>query len=152
MAILLPLLAALGLVVLIQQLTRSSRPSALWVSLLPLASAVMAVVAVVLAARGGWAGAIPLAAGAAAAFWRSRQMARQLDPTRPQPLPAQPAMAEAEAYEVLGLAPGADAEAVRAAHRRLIQQMHPDQGGSSYLAAKINQARDLLLSILERRS
>ena len=53
-------------------------------------------------------------------------------------------MTEAEAYRVLGLAPGASREAVRAAHSRLIRRVHPDLGGSSTLAALINAARDLL--------
>jgi hypothetical protein len=54
-------------------------------------------------------------------------------------------MSRAEAFSVLGLQEGASNEAIRAAHRRLMQQIHPDKGGSNYLAAKINQAKDVLL-------
>jgi hypothetical protein len=54
-------------------------------------------------------------------------------------------MTKAEAFAVLGLAAGATDEEIRAAHRRLIQRVHPDVGGSADLAARINRAKDVLL-------
>jgi curved DNA-binding protein CbpA len=54
-------------------------------------------------------------------------------------------MTREQALAVLGLKAGADAEEVRAAHRRLIQRVHPDVGGSADLAARINRAKDILL-------
>lgn len=54
-------------------------------------------------------------------------------------------MTPAEAYEILGLAAGAKRDEIQAAYRRLIQRLHPDQGGSAYLAACLNRARDVLL-------
>ena len=55
------------------------------------------------------------------------------------------AMTRAEAYAVLGLAETASDAEVREAHHRLMRAIHPDHGGSNYLAAKLNEARDLLL-------
>lgn len=54
-------------------------------------------------------------------------------------------MTRSDAYAILGLEEGASREQIIAAHGRLIQRLHPDRGGSTFLAAKINQARDLLL-------
>ena len=55
------------------------------------------------------------------------------------------AMTRGEAFKILGLLDSATDDEIRAAYRRLMTQIHPDRGGSDYLAAKINQARDVLL-------
>jgi hypothetical protein len=54
-------------------------------------------------------------------------------------------MSHDEAYAILGLEPGASRDAIMEAYKRLMKKMHPDQGGSTYLAQRINLARDVLV-------
>jgi glucan phosphoethanolaminetransferase (alkaline phosphatase superfamily) len=74
-----------------------------------------------------------------------QQNAQNQQQSQPPPNGKQ-TMGTEQAMEVLGLKPGYSPEDVKQAHRRMMQKVHPDRGGSDYLAAQINQAKDVLLS------
>jgi DnaJ homolog subfamily C member 19 len=79
--------------------------------------------------------------------WRASHPAAAAGAQRQAPPPPrrQSNMTPEEAYEVLGLHPGATEAEIRAAHHRLMRTAHPDSGGSDWLATRVNQARDVLV-------
>jgi disulfide bond formation protein DsbB len=78
-------------------------------------------------------------------LWQEFSGAKQNSSQRQSDVSAKGKMSVEEAYEVLGLKPGASEQDIIAAHRKLMQKIHPDRGGSDYLAAKINLAKKILL-------
>lgn len=101
-------------------------------------------VLMLLSGRGAGAlAAVPFVLPLAANWWRERHPARRPSPGRSAS--GGPRMSRAEALQVLGLQEGASEAEIRGAWLRLMQGAHPDRGGSDWLAAKLNQARDVLL-------
>ena len=92
-------------------------------------------VGLILLGRGRVLPSVALLAGGAA-LWPWRAAGRHI------------AMSADEARSMLGVETDADEDAIRAAHRRLIARLHPDQGGTDALASQINRARDIALSAL----
>ncbi|MEL6361873.1 MAG: DnaJ domain-containing protein [Pseudomonadota bacterium] len=87
-----------------------------------------------------------IAAGGVTAIeiWRSRTI-RQSETAATPSVQTKTVMDLEEARSVLGIAEGASRSEIKSAHRTLISQLHPDKGGTDYLASKINEARDLLI-------
>jgi hypothetical protein len=98
--------------------------------------------------RMGPAGLVVLLVGVGVgvnAFLRERGEAADETPEDAPARPQAPAMGRSEALAVLGLSGEPGRDAIEAAHRRMIVRAHPDQGGSNYLASKVNEAREVLL-------
>ena len=98
-----------------------------------------------LTGRGAGAiGALVLFGPLAWGWWRDARPGKP-GPTPRRPAPRGAAMSRDEAFAVLGLQPGASEAEIREAYLRLMRGAHPDNGGSDWLATRINQARDTLL-------
>lgn len=78
-------------------------------------------------------------------FWRQFNNAKQQQYRADSPPPMSGKMTVAEAHKILGLTPPAAKQDIIVAHKKLMQKMHPDRGGSAYLASQINQAKACLL-------
>lgn len=142
------LLLGIGLVIvgflIVQMLGRATARNIklLGISTIFLAAAV-ALVLFVLSGRYGLA-----APAGAIALWgmRAYLLARQIRQAAPPPAQAKSEpMTRAEALDILGLKEGASDDEIEAAYKALIVKNHPDQGGSDWLAARLNEARDYLL-------
>lgn len=105
----------------------------------------VALVGAVMAAKGKPLLGAPLLLGATLFFFVEGQKGKA-SRARIKAQPPSGADDLAKARGLLGVAPDADAHAIRAAHRRLIASVHPDRGGTEALAAQLNAARDLLLA------
>jgi hypothetical protein len=80
----------------------------------------------------------------------SQHTVPSITPQQPQQGGFLPEMTRREAAQILGLRESAPADRVREAHRRIMIANHPDAGGSSYLATKVNEAKDMLLGKAKR--
>ena len=97
------------------------------------------------AATERWVPAVFLAGIGWSLYTEGRLLPRRAERPDDPPPRERGSMTRDEALSVLGLGPDARDDDIRAAHRRLILQNHPDKGGSDYLASKVNQAKDVLL-------
>jgi hypothetical protein len=141
--------AALLVVVALARLLAAAEPRSL-ARVMRVLGAVIAVVAgALLTLRGlGVIGAPLAVAGLGFLLPRRRPRIEEgLGGGAPPPPPG-PDLSLDEAYAILGLEAGATAEEVKAAHRRLIARVHPDHGGSDWMAAKLNRAKELILESL----
>jgi DnaJ domain len=140
-------LACLGVLLVVGQAVKRPQVRSNKLATFLAATLVLGVLTAVFVMRGKFLFALPAVVGAVACFLAYQRLSGQT--RRDSQSLGDTSMSEhAEALAVLGLTAGATADDIKAAHRRLIEQLHPDKGGNNYLAAKINRARDILLKDL----
>ena len=162
------MLGLIGVVILLILLwaAKRSRPRAILnVAQQRLSGALAILIAALLLVRGDWGiafglgvfgiyllgEALPWPLSSLAAYFDGRGSGRReytqadADTTLGARAAAGGKMTEQEAYQILGVAPGASMTEISRAHRSLMKKLHPDQGGSTYLAARVNEAKDTLL-------
>ncbi len=137
--LLIVILATIGVLALVAQSARGPVTGNKLAGFLT-AAALLGLFAAFMLVRGKWFIALPGLAGAVACAQAYQKMARL---QRRSQNPAD--MDEKEARAILGVSANASLEEIKSAHRKLIEQVHPDKGGNDYLAAQINLARDILL-------
>ncbi len=135
-----------GLIVLGKKLVHADpRVVARWLRRILFVGGIL--IALAFLARGAVFLALPIFVGALGLLAGGRRGSRTKgDGYQSRPRPPSTDMSVDDALDILGLEPGADARAVQEAHRRLLKATHPDHGGSDWLAARINRAKDVLLS------
>ena len=104
----------------------------------------LGVLALFLLMTGRFAAIVPVLVAAIFALWRGFA-GKSKNNSQPSAAPRSDKMDRAEALRVLGLGEGASDDDIRAAHRNLMRKVHPDHGGSAYLAQRVNEARGILL-------
>ncbi|MBF0168567.1 MAG: DnaJ domain-containing protein [Alphaproteobacteria bacterium] len=147
--------SSIGLILLMRWLSVTSPSQAKRVLAWTLVGiVVLAAIFLALTGRLAWAGAALSALAPWAmramrfhAIWREvrRHFGKPGEAPPPPPRPGQNRMSSDEAHALLGLKQGASPEEIQIAYKRLMQKVHPDAGGNSALAAKINEARDVLM-------
>ena len=141
-------LALLAIALLVMRWLATTTPEKAYPVLVSLALALVGLAAF-MALTGRLAAALPFVMGAWIAYRRFRQIQgiwRQATGKNEKVMQASRSqLTRDEAYEVLGLKPGASLTEIQVAYKKLMQKLHPDKEGNEYLARKVNQARDTLL-------